>query len=256
MNLTSIKNRAKSFLLDYKNKIQVVHELDYSKKTLYVCDNIRLDACVKEPETVAWIETFASEDIVYDIGANVGCYTLIMSLYAKKVFAFEPAFMNYSILNKNIFYNTQQKTIPDNITALNIALAEDTGIQTLHYINTHLGKSGSQLTAKDTNEDLPFQPSYSQPMLSLTIDDFIHIFKLTIPQHMKIDVDGIEYKILKGGANTLASPLMKSLMIEVDTNEEANFKDLQKYLSSKDFSFKSRTPIRDERFFNYFFEKK
>ena len=58
-------------------------ELDYPEHKLLLCDNVRIASCAKEPETVHWIETFSKDDTVFDIGANVGAYTLIMSLYAK-----------------------------------------------------------------------------------------------------------------------------------------------------------------------------
>ena len=58
----------------------------------------------KEPETLNWInENGAENKVLYDLGANMGIYTIY---YAKKfksdVFAFEPSFKNLDLLMKNI----------------------------------------------------------------------------------------------------------------------------------------------------------
>ena len=44
--------------------------------------SIRLHSCKKEPETIAWIEGELSEaSVLYDVGANVGAYTLVAAAY-------------------------------------------------------------------------------------------------------------------------------------------------------------------------------
>jgi hypothetical protein len=60
----------------------------------------------KEPITLAWIDTFAQGETLYDIGANVGMYTIYAAVVRKAaVYAFEPEALNYAELNKNIFLN-------------------------------------------------------------------------------------------------------------------------------------------------------
>src|SRR4030067_1933481 len=58
-------------------------------------------------------------DIVLDIGANVGAFSLFVSKFTKRVFAVEP--MLYNILNVNIFKNDRR-----NVFALPYALGEGT----------------------------------------------------------------------------------------------------------------------------------
>ena len=58
----------------------------------------------KEPITLAWIDTFKDGETLYDIGANVGMYTIYAAVMRKaNVYAFEPEALNYAELNKNIF---------------------------------------------------------------------------------------------------------------------------------------------------------
>lgn len=60
----------------------------------------------KEPETLEWIDSFLEGSILWDIGANIGLY----SLYAAKkmncrVWAFEPSVFNLELLARNIYEN-------------------------------------------------------------------------------------------------------------------------------------------------------
>ena len=60
----------------------------------------------KEPETLAWTLALGPDDVLFDVGANMGLFTVIAAKVAgAKVFAFEPESQNYSLLNKNIFSN-------------------------------------------------------------------------------------------------------------------------------------------------------
>src|SRR6185437_4913944 len=60
----------------------------------------------KEPETLDWIDSLPEGAVLWDIGANVGLY----SVYAAKarrcrVWAFEPSVFNVELLARNIFLN-------------------------------------------------------------------------------------------------------------------------------------------------------
>ena len=54
----------------------------------------------KEPETIAWIDGFNEGDVFYDIGANIGVYSLYAAFKKKtQVFAFEPSPFNFATLS-------------------------------------------------------------------------------------------------------------------------------------------------------------
>src|SRR5437879_5933266 len=44
----------------------------------------------KEPETIEWIRSFGPDDVFYDIGANVGIYSIFAGVRCRKIYAFEP----------------------------------------------------------------------------------------------------------------------------------------------------------------------
>ena len=90
----------------------------------------------KEPETLKWIDKFDINSVFWDIGANVGLY----SIYAAKTkntitYSFEPSVLNLEFLAKNIFLNNLQK----NINIIPIALADKNGINIFNMSNTLWG---------------------------------------------------------------------------------------------------------------------
>ena len=62
----------------------------------------------KEPETLAWIDSFPPRSVFWDIGANVGVYSMYAALRSHSVSSFEPAASNYFALNRNIALNNFQ----------------------------------------------------------------------------------------------------------------------------------------------------
>ena len=64
----------------------------------------------KEPCTLEWIAEFKPNDILVDVGANVGMYTVwAAATRGARVFAFEPEAQNYALLNRNILFNDLQR---------------------------------------------------------------------------------------------------------------------------------------------------
>ena len=60
----------------------------------------------KEPVTINWIKKFEKEKVFFDIGANVGMYSIFASIYSEvEVHSFEPESNNFQILNENIHLN-------------------------------------------------------------------------------------------------------------------------------------------------------
>ena len=60
----------------------------------------------KQKATIAWIDSFRPDSVFWDIGANIGSYTLYAALRPDmRVVAFEPAAVNYFILAANCELN-------------------------------------------------------------------------------------------------------------------------------------------------------
>lgn len=169
----------------------------------------------KEPETIEWINGFADDDTFWDIGANIGVYTLYAGIHRQlRVVAFEPSAWNYVLLNENIKLNKLSKSVE----ALCLAFTETDKIDTLNMQNTDFGSALSSFGVPIDQDGKTFKPSFNQGMLGYSIDSFIETFSPSFPNQIKIDVDGIEDKIVSGASKTFADPRLKSISIELDAN--------------------------------------
>ena len=170
----------------------------------------------KEPETIEWINTFNDTDVLWDIGANVGVYSLYAALRGLNVVSFEPSPSNYYLLSRNIEANRMD----EKIIALCIAFNDTTKLDAFYMANTELGGALNSFGEAIDWQGQPFIASFKQAMIGFSIDDFIEQFDLPFPNHIKIDVDGIENKIIKGAEKTLASEKLRSILVELDSNRD------------------------------------
>lgn len=174
----------------------------------------RLRSCHSEPWTVEWIENWVKPDeVFYDIGANVGAYTLVAALSPAsqaRVVAFEPVALNYAALTENVVLNDAS----DRITPLPVALDDSTRLDTLHLRILDAGGARHSLGSAEGAE----AAVHPQPVLTFRLDDLVEQMALPQPAHMKIDVDGSEVAVLRGASRTLADPGLRSVLCELDHN--------------------------------------
>ena len=166
----------------------------------------------KEPETTRWIESFDDNDIFWDVGANVGVYSLLAARKGHLVYAFEPAAGNYFVLSRNVELND----LADRITFLNVALADKSSLGALVMNDTAVGSAQHNFDVADPQIAAR---AFRQSCIGYSIDDFIQIFNAPVPSHLKIDVDGIEDKIILGARTTLRNPALKSVLLEIRPDE-------------------------------------
>ena len=177
----------------------------------------------KEPETIQWIRSMSEDEILFDVGANVGVYSVYAGKRGVRVFGFEPEASNYYVLNQNIMKNN----LSSNVTAYNFALSDTEGIDVLKLTSFIPGSAhttfGDNELFKQTDEPTIF----SQGAFSTTLDNLIYKNGLPIPDYLKIDVDGIEAKIMKGAQRLLQESKLKGILIEIneDMDEDRWIKD-------------------------------
>ena len=173
----------------------------------------------KEPDTLDWIDTYFNEgDTIYDIGTNIGQY----SLYAAKVLngnaqilCFEPEALNFAKLNRNILLNDLGETM----TAYPIAVSDATGIDHFYSKAFKTGAALHALGRAVTQGERAFEPHNRQGIMAVSLDDLTGKYDLPFPTHIKVDVDGIEDRIVKGAHNTLRDERLKTFLIEVYMHE-------------------------------------
>lgn len=169
----------------------------------------------KEPDTIEWIRGFETGDILLDIGANVGMYSIFAAkTRGIRVYAFEPESQNYALLYKNIVLNG----ISDLVTGYCAALSDEETFSLLYLSDFHAGVSCHTFGAA-LDHHLRERPSgHVQGCFSTTLDQLVQRRVVPVPTHIKIDVDGLEHKVLDGGRNTLADRRVKSVLVEINTN--------------------------------------
>lgn len=173
----------------------------------------------KEPETIRWIdELMRPGDCFYDVGANVGVFTLYAALRhgpSLDVRSFEPAYHNYHRLCRNLALNGTR-----GVRAYCVALGAGAGAADLRLASNESGSashafSGGRSQRADANTAL------EQGCLTLPLDALVAAHGLPHPHHIKVDIDGYEESFLAGAARTLADSRLRSVLIEV-THEDGS----------------------------------
>ena len=163
----------------------------------------------KEPETLDWIDTFASTDIFFDVGANIGLYSLYAAATRKcRVFSFEPEGKNFSRLVHNQFLNDL-----GGIRAFCLAVGASTRIDELFITGTSAGDSQHNIGGE--NKLYPRAHSGIQGSMVVALDALCYSHGLPVPQHLKIDVDGLEEEIIDGATELLRDRSLRTVMVEI-----------------------------------------
>ncbi len=239
------------------------------KKTIFFSPNKVINWRVntlfsKEPETIEWIDNFdtSNSNIFWDIGANIGLY----SIYAVqrhenlKVISFEPSTSNLRVLSRNISINNLNSKIIIN----QIPLSDKKNVHISMYEPEFTeGWAMNSYGTPTDYEGKNFQPKQKYNLFGTNINFLLDNKILDIPNYIKIDVDGIEHKILKGADKYLKNKNIRSISIEINENYSSQFNEILKTLSDCDFHIKHKKHAsiydKDEKFsklFNYVFEKK
>ena len=113
-------------------------------------------------------------DVVLDVGANIGIFTLKVAKKVKKVISIEPEPQNFSILSKNIMTNNLS-----NVTLLNLAVSDKEEV-------VHFQGTGGTSEVSNTGTAVKAEP------LDKILDELGNP-KITI---LKMDIEGYEGKVL------------------------------------------------------------
>jgi FkbM family methyltransferase len=174
----------------------------------------------KEPGTVAWIKEFSAGQTLVDVGANVGMYSLCAARFrGVKVYAFEPESQNYAILNQNIHRNGLQ----DQVTAYCVALSDGTRYDSLYLSEFTTGGSCHTFGKPVDPDGKPMLPAFRQGCFATTLDAMVGEGVVPVPDYIKIDVDGIEPKVIAGARKTLSEERVKSVLIEINSTMEEHW---------------------------------
>ena len=203
----------------------------------------------EEKLMVKWLDTFRDDDIFFDIGANVGIYSLAAATKCRHVYAFEPVYQNLAILEENVVRNN----LESKITIVPLPLSDSNSLIKIRHRS--LGKSEcNQLFGVENHGldiDSRFDASsdeipYVLNHLTASLDELVQVYNMPMPTKLKLDVDGCEQYVLKGSTNVLKASTLKSAYFEDNTNEGEGIFD--KFFKKEGFVITDKVKLNHEVF--------
>ena len=268
--LKKIFNR--SFLVHLKDLIEkdsYAIKLINDKKIVFFTPNAiskwRINSLFqKEPETIDWIDSFdqSKKIIFWDIGANIGIYSVYAATKFNdiEVVSFEPSTSNLRILSRNISINDLDNKIKINQFPL---IDKENQYLTMNEGEFVEGWSMNTFGQSTDFKGEKFLARNKYKIFGTSIDYILKNKFLEIPNYIKIDVDGIEHLILKGGINFLKDDTLKSISIELNENYQSQYKEVINILKSSNFILKHKKRASEfynlekfDKVYNFVFEKK
>lgn len=183
----------------------------------------------KEPDTIEWIRSMKQGEVFYDVGANIGLYTVFAARHGLKVFAFEPESQNYAVLIRNLAMNEFTR---DQAVAFPFCLSDVPLIETLRLTSLMAGGSCHSFASNLNYKREEKQWAYEQGSVAFALDFLVFECGMPQPDHIKVDVDGFEDKVLKGMTLTLGK--VKSVLLELDS-ANADHMAAKAYLEERGF---------------------
>jgi FkbM family methyltransferase len=139
------------------------------------------------------------EDHFVDIGANVGTYTILASgVCGSASTAIEPVASTASALQKNVEINRLNERVRIEVAAVGDEAGEVSVSNEQDCTNHVLGPGEAG--------------SYEKVALQ-TLDDLLAGNSASL---IKVDVEGFEINVLKGGERTFSDPRLKAVIMEVN----------------------------------------
>jgi FkbM family methyltransferase len=140
--------------------------------------------------------------VFFDVGAQVGQYTLLAAAAGAVVHSFEPDPATYRLLEHNV--RTNRLT---NVHLNSCALAEVSG-DAIFYPSTPENIGKGSLRTQSNFSGAAF------PVACLTLDDYVQRHGIDHIDLIKMDVEGAELHVLRGASKTLSASRKPRLLIE------------------------------------------
>jgi len=180
-------------------------------------NSLALLAGVQEPKTTTWFKVKAGE-VVVDVGAHIGRYTLIAAKQALKVVSIEPDPSNFAMLESNIKLNEFCNIVPLQLAVSNcrgkrrfyLASGGDTGTSSLE--SSWFWTLDAGVKRKEIEVECE------------TLDSVVDSLGLDQIDWLKIDVEAHETAVLEGAGASLIRT--RNLILEVAEGNETSCREL------------------------------
>ncbi len=167
------------------------------------------------------------EDIIIDIGAHLGFFTIKAAKIASSgtVYAFEPFSMHYTLLKENILSNKIR-----NVKFYNQAITDRAGELTFYYTK-HSDPGDTSLFKIN-----PSEKTYEEKVKSISLQDFFKQEKIENCDFLKLDCEGAEYSILMTADDSSLAKIQKIAMEWHKFEPDHDPKGLAEFLRENGFS--------------------
>lgn len=212
-------------------------------------------------ETNFFKKNIKSTDICFDIGGNIGYFSLLFAYLAPKgcVHVFEPIKLNLSMINTNAAINSME-----NLIINNSAVGSSRG-----SVKFSISEDSAYSSIKNTGRIRELK-SISVPLT--TIDDYVKSNGIKRIDILKVDVEGAENLVLDGLIEVLSNPSKKPrfiLMELYDDNLKVFNASIAKIIkkmeafhyypfiiNSKNSDLIRFDPVMHKKFYNIIFKRK
>lgn len=146
-----------------------------------------------EPDLVRLFSSIVKKsDCVIDVGANIGCTSILFGDLAAKVYSFEPSTSTFNFLEKNIGSSGLK-----NVELINCGLGNA-------CFETELAFSKKNRSGAFISDRVEVASGHVCEQVKInTLDFYADKLKLEKVDFIKIDVEGFEKSVVEGGLNTL-----------------------------------------------------
>jgi len=187
-----------------------------------------------EPHLVEALRPFLTPEVTFfDLGANVGQYTLLSAPLVREVHSFEPFAGTYELLDWNVQHNRLA-----NVHLNRLAISDRTG-EAMIYAGDTTNAGGASLTPKAG-------AGHPSPIRTITLDEYVSQAGLesrlgkTI---LKMDIEGGELKALEGAPRFL--DIKPVIFLEAIDEHQKRFgnsvADLTAFLNARGYTLRSLT---------------
>ncbi len=187
----------------------------------------------KESATVEWLEELRSQDVLWDVGANIGLYSLFAAACGVRVVAIEPMIENLYALTANLKLNPG---IAKLITIVPAALSDENGFTTLYLSSSEVASSchaaGEPLNFRLERKD---HWKAQQGCVAMRAET-LWSQGIPAPTAVKIDVDGFEHKVIQGFGAPGLCPDIRTWCIETNWNLEEHH-NMVRHLQNHGFHY-------------------
>jgi len=176
------------------------------------------------------------DDVILELGANIGYYVLIESTILSDkgyIYAIEPAPENVDLLNKNIALNKVA-----NIEVHNMAISNTKGTARLY-----LGRACNLHSLIDRSQA---GDSEYVEVETDTVDNFLKGKRPVT--FLRMDIEGYETEIIEAMPETLHSPNIKRLFVEIHPHRVTTEKMQALLIRLKDYGFETAYCVSHDKF--------